>query len=78
MEYQKIINLLDDIPNQPFKFRIKDWFQINYEYGGTYNAGSQIKFKTSIFMSSSCNYSDAYVLANGIITVIEAEADDAA
>ena len=29
-------------------------------------------------MSSSCNYSDTYVLPKGIITVIEAEADDAA
>ena len=29
-------------------------------------------------MSSSCNYSDAIVLPKGIITVIEAEADDAA
>ena len=29
-------------------------------------------------MSSSCNYSDAYVLAKRIITVIEAEADNAA
>ena len=29
-------------------------------------------------MSSSCNYSDAYVIAKGIITVTEAEADDAA
>ena len=29
-------------------------------------------------MSSSCNYSDAYVLAKRIITVIEAEADNTA
>ena len=31
MEYQKIINLLDDTPNQPFKFRIKNWVEINDE-----------------------------------------------
>ena len=31
MEYQKIINLLDDTTNQPFKFRIKNWVEINDE-----------------------------------------------
>ena len=29
MEYQKIINLLDNPPNQPTKFRTKDWVEIN-------------------------------------------------
>ena len=30
MEYQKI-NLLDDITNQPTKFRTKNWVEINDE-----------------------------------------------
>ena len=30
MEYQKIMNLLDNTPNQPFKFRTKNWVEINY------------------------------------------------
>ena len=29
MEYQKIINLLDNTPNQPTKFRTKNWVEIN-------------------------------------------------
>ena len=29
MEYQKIINLLDNTPNQPTKFRTNNWAQIN-------------------------------------------------
>ena len=29
MEYQKIINLLDNTSNQPFKFRTKIWIEIN-------------------------------------------------
>ena len=29
MEYQKIINLLDIIPNQQTKFRTKNWIAIN-------------------------------------------------
>ena len=29
MEYQKIINLLENTPNQPTKFRTKNWVEIN-------------------------------------------------
>ena len=37
MEYQKIINLLDDTTNQPSKFRTSNWVKINYESRGLYN-----------------------------------------
>ena len=43
MEYQKIINLLDNTPNQPTKFRTKVWVDINDDSRGTYNTNSQIK-----------------------------------
>ena len=52
MEYNKIINLLDNAPNQPTSFRTKNWVEINVE---------RIKFKTSVLMSSLCDYSDAYI-----------------
>ena len=29
MEYQKIINVLDNAGNQPHKFRIQNWVEIN-------------------------------------------------
>ena len=29
MEYQKMINLLDNASNQPFKFRTKNWVEKN-------------------------------------------------
>ena len=48
MEYQKIINFLDNTPNQPTKFRTKNWVEINGALRGTYNTNSQIKSKTSI------------------------------
>ena len=35
MGYQKIINLLDDTPNQPIKFSTKDSVEINNDAGGT-------------------------------------------
>ena len=48
MEYQKIANLIDDTSNQPFKFRIRNWVEINDESRGKYNVNSQIKFKTTL------------------------------
>ena len=61
MEYQKIINLSENTPNQPSKFRTKNWININHESRGTYNVNSQINFKTSLLRSSLCNYSDIYI-----------------
>ena len=74
MEYQKVINLLDNKPNQPTKFRTKNWIEINDDLCGTYNTNSQIKFKTSLLRSSLCDYSDTYILAKGTIS-IAAQAD---
>ena len=68
MEYQKIINLLDNTPNQPTKFRTKNWVETNYDTHGTYNNNRQIKFKTLLLMWSLCHYSDAHILASGTIT----------
>ena len=47
MEYQKIINLLDNTLNQPYKFRAQNWVEINNDSHGTYNTDRQIRFKTS-------------------------------
>ena len=53
MEYQKIANLTDDgASNQPSKFRIRNWIEINDESRGVYNVNSQIKFKTTMLKSS--------------------------
>ena len=77
MEYQKIAKLIDDALNQPSKFRTKNWVEINDELRGTYNADSQIKFKTTMPKSSLCDNSDAYILVKGKITITGA-GDDAA
>ena len=69
MEYQKIANLINDISNQPSKFRTKIWVEINDESRGTYNVNSKIKFKTTILKSSLCDYSDSYILVKGEITI---------
>ena len=61
MEYQKIINLLDNPSNQLSKFRTKNSFEKNNDSHETKNSGSQIRFKTSILKSSLRDYSDAYI-----------------
>ena len=78
MEYQKIANLIDDTSNQPSKFRTRKLVEINDESRGTYNVNSQIKFKTTMLKSSLCDYSDAYILVKGTITIEGAGADAAA
>ena len=69
MEYQEVMNLLENTPNQPSKFRTKNWVEVNNESCGTYNVNSQIKFKNSMLMSGLCDYSDAYILVSGTIRV---------
>ena len=79
MEYQKIANLIhDDASNQPFKFRTRNLVEINDESRGAYNFNSQIKFKTTMLKSSLCDYSDAYILVKGTISVNNTAAQGAA
>ena len=74
MEYQKISNLLGNTPNQPSKFRTKSWVKINDDSRETYNTNTQI----NRFKSSLCDYSDAYIVVKGRITVVGAGATAAA
>ena len=69
MEYQQIINLLENTPNQPTKFRTKYWVEINDDARRTYNTNSQIKFKNSMLKSSLCDCSDPNILVSGTIKI---------
>ena len=61
--------MIDDISNQPSKFRTKNCVEINGESRGPYDVNSQIKFKTTMLKSSLCDYSEAYILVKGTIAV---------
>ena len=78
MEYQKIVNLIDETPNQPSKFRTRNLVEINDESRGAYNVNSQIKFKTTMLKPSLCDYSDANILVKGTINVNNTAAQGAA
>ena len=43
MEYQKIINFLDNTPNQPTKFRTKNRIEINDDSHETYKIKLNLK-----------------------------------
>ena len=84
MEYQRIINLLNNKPNEATKFRPKNWVETNDESRGTHNTNSQIRFKTSVLMTIVCSDAyiqpciDAYILFEGTITVANTAAARAA
>ena len=70
MEYQQIANLIDDGSNQPSNFKTKNWAEITDESRGTYNANSQIKFKTTMIKSCLYDYSNAYILVKELLLLI--------
>ena len=63
-----MIDLLEDTTNQPSKFRVRNRVEINDESKGQYD-NSNIRFKTSMIRSNLCDYSNAYILVEGTITV---------
>ena len=78
MEHQKIANLLNDTSNKPSKFRTRNWVEINDDIRGAYSPNKQIRFKTAMLRSSLCNYSDAYILVKGNISINNTAAEGAA
>ena len=75
MEYKEIRNLLDNIPDKIPRFITKKWIEVHDQSGETYNTNKQIRFKTSMLRSDLCDFSDAYVVVKGIVTVSADERD---
>ena len=69
METQKIVNLLNGSDNENSKFATKKWYIIDSESKGNYLPDNEINCLTSSLESNLCDYSDAYILVNGNITV---------
>ena len=78
MGYEKIANLLNDESNKPSKFRTRNWVETNDNAAGVYSTNKLIRFKTTMLRSSLCDYSDAYMLVKGNITVNNSAAEGAA
>ena len=69
MEYQNITKLLGSTLDKVPRFITKKWIKVYDQTGETCNTNKQIRFKTSMLRSDLCDYSDAYILVKGKITV---------
>ena len=81
MEYDKINNLLrvvdtsakhvfseDNESEKLSKFVTREYVRVN-SLSNTYIENKSVRFKTPMLRSNLCDYSDAYILVNGTITV---------
>ena len=77
MGYDKINNLLrseelgsavDSENKNLSKFVTRQYVRVN-SLSNTYNENKSVIFKTPMLRSDLCDYSDAYILVNGTITV---------
>ena len=69
METQKIGNLLNNTESEYSKLATKKCYIIDSESKGNYSHENPIKFLTNSLESSLCDYSDAYILVTGNISV---------
>ena len=72
MEYQKVTNLLGNIPDKVHRFITEKWIEIHDQSGtgeNRYKPSKQIRFKLSLLRSDLCDCSDAYIVVEGDITV---------
>ena len=72
MEYQKNINLLGTTIDEIPRFITKKWVEVHDQSGSAddrYKPNKQIRFKTSMLRSDLCDYSDAYIVVKGDITL---------
>ena len=80
MDYDKINNLLlseDNESEQLCKYVTREYVTVN-SLLNTYNENKSIRFKTPMWRSSLCNYSDAYILVKGTIMVTAPGANNGA
>ena len=69
IDYQKSINLFGNLPDKVPRFITKKWIEVHDQSGEMYNTNKQVRFKTSMLRSDLCDYSDAYIVVKGKITV---------
>ena len=71
MEFQKIVNLIDvtsdnkDLP----RYVTKKWMEVYDQSEKIYNSNKNIRIKTSMLRSDLCDFSDAYIVVKGDITI---------
>ena len=71
MEQHKISKFLND--STVSKFVTKEWIEVNDLSSDQYSVNQKIRFKTSMLRSDSCDYSDAYIVVKGKISVTDTD-----
>ena len=71
MEFQKIANFLDTTSNNKDlpKFVTKKWIEVYDQSEKNYSPNKEIRIKTSMLRSDLCDFSDAYIVVEGDITL---------
>ena len=71
MEFQKIANFFDTTFDDKYlpRFVTKKWIEVYDQSGGNYNVNKEIRIKTSMLRSDLCDFSDAYIVVEGDITL---------
>ena len=71
MEFQKIVNFLDTTSDDEdlHRFVTKKWIEVYDQSGGNYNINNEIRIKTSMLRPDLFDFSDAYIVVTGTITV---------
>ena len=76
MKFQKNVNLYDTISDDKDlpRFVTKKWIEVYDQSEKNYNPNKEIRIKTSMLRSDLCDYSDAYIVVKGTITVLRPNA----
>ena len=70
MEFQKNVNFLTNSDDKDLpRFFTKKWIEVYDQSGGNYNVNKEIRIKTSMLISDLCDYSNAYIVVEGDITL---------
>ena len=69
MEHKKAVNLLDTTSDSVARFITKNGVKFHDQNGGSYSINNQIRFKTPMLRLDLCDYSDAYIVVKGTVTV---------
>ena len=73
MEFQKLVNFLDTTSNDKDlpRFVRKEWIKVSDQSEKNCNVNKKIIIKTPMLGSDLCNFSNAYIVVKGDITVTE-------
>ena len=73
MESQKIVNLQDATSDDKDLLRVvtKKWIEVYAQSGINYDTNKEIRIKSPMLRANLCDFSDAYIVVKGDITVTE-------